>query len=54
MTFFKVDIKTIKEEARLDPYKLTKPKYVIDKKGKGYWIRPVKPMSTDYDEDVLW
>ena len=53
MSFFKADHSLSKYD-EIDPYKLTKPIYVIDKDGKGKWYRPIPPLSTDYDEDILF
>lgn len=51
MSFFKVDT-SLYEEDKFDPYKLTKPKYTIDKDGNGRWIYPIPPLPTDYCEDI--
>ena len=48
MSFFKSGRKLVDE----DIPKPEKLRYVIDKDGKGRWIRPNPPMPIDYDEDI--
>lgn len=54
MSFFKADKKFTDESIPEQGYGITKPRYVIDKEGKGRWIKPIPPMPTDYDEDVIY
>jgi len=54
LSFFKTDKESYKSEDNVDPYTLKIPLYFVDSSGKGKWIRPIPPLSTDYDEDVIY
>ena len=52
MSFFKADVEFKEYEStdkESNPYRL---RYIIDNDGKGMWIEPIPPLSTDYDEDI--
>jgi len=56
MLLFKVD-KTFTGKSIPDKgYNPNKVRYVVNKDGKGRWIRPpqVKRLPYDYDEDVIY
>lgn len=57
MRFFKSFKITEDENVPEQGYNSSKLRYVINKDGVGRWIRPIKPlppMSIDFEEDVIY
>lgn len=50
MAFFKAN-PSLTKEPKFEEYS-DKLRYVIDEDGKGRWIKPIPPLSTDYCEDI--
>ena len=55
MSFFKTDKSFIDKDTSDQEDNPVKLRYVVEKDGNGYWLRPESLLlATDYDEDVLW
>lgn len=54
MSFFKVNRSVDNPDISRPVERPEKVKYIIDKDGKGHWIKPKPPMANDYDEDIIY